>query len=64
MKLKLNKIMQKFNQVLSHTIAEVFIVLGFLLIIGATFMINIIAGIYLSGIILILCGLFIASNRK
>ena len=55
--------MNKLFRILSFlgTIAEdIFIILGLILIISATFAINIIAGVYIMGFILLFVGLMMA----
>jgi hypothetical protein len=67
----LNKLMivlkPKLNTLLkfiSTFIAEILVISGAFYIVFATFKINIVAGYYCLGVILLLIGLFLANNKK
>lgn len=60
----MNKIIGKLYSFVKSIINEFLILLGLSLIVTATYLINIIAAIYLLGVVLILFGLFLAKTRR
>lgn len=62
----MNKIKQKLNKLKNKTsqyLAEIFIVIGLVFLIYTTLIINVLAGLYLIGVVVIILGLIIAKGR-
>ncbi|RKD26693.1 hypothetical protein BEP19_15915 [Ammoniphilus oxalaticus] len=60
----IKKITSKCKNLIGNIINEVFILSGLSLWVAATYQINLIAAMYLLGVVLILFGLFLAWTRK
>lgn len=61
---KIKKIISKTSKFIGNITNEFFILSGLSLIVYATYRINLIAAMYLLGLVLILFGLFLAWTRK
>jgi len=62
--LKAIKIVPKtLNKVIKSTIEEIFILIGLSLIVYATYLINVVAALYVAGTVLFLFGLFLAMTK-
>lgn len=60
----IKKLISKITKFIGNIINEFFILLGLFLIVFATYIINVIASMYLMGAVLILFGLFLAFTRR
>ena len=57
-------LLNTFTKYISTYVAEIFVIFGALFIMYATFKINEIAGNYVTGIILLSIGIFLANTRR
>ncbi|MBS4539817.1 hypothetical protein GOQ27_15185 [Clostridium sp. D2Q-11] len=60
--IKLNKLKDKFLELLCIYIEDFFILVGLLFIIIPTYIVNIIIGLYVTGLIFIMLGIYFARN--